>query len=55
MINPGADSIEHGHGADHEAIEMMKAKGVFLVPTVGRRSRCQGQGGAVDAGTGEET
>ena len=29
------DSIEHGHRADHEAIEMMKAKGVFLVPTVG--------------------
>ena len=34
-INAGVDSIEHGHRADHEAIEMMKAKGVFLVPTVG--------------------
>ena len=34
-INAGVDSIEHGHRADHEAIEMMKAKGVFVVPTVG--------------------
>jgi imidazolonepropionase-like amidohydrolase len=31
----GVDSIEHGHGADREAIEMIKAKGIFLVPTVG--------------------
>jgi imidazolonepropionase-like amidohydrolase len=34
-INAGVDSIEHGHGADKEAIDLMKAKGVFLVPTVG--------------------
>jgi len=34
-IRAGVDSIEHGHGADREAIEMMKAKGTFLVPTVG--------------------
>ena len=34
-LNAGVDSIEHGHGADREAIDMMKAKGVFLVPTVG--------------------
>jgi imidazolonepropionase-like amidohydrolase len=33
-ITAGVDSIEHGHRADREAIEMMKAKGVFLVPTV---------------------
>jgi imidazolonepropionase-like amidohydrolase len=31
----GVDSIEHGHGADREDLEMMKAKGTFLVPTVG--------------------
>ena len=31
----GVDSIEHGHRADREALEMIKAKGVFLVPTVG--------------------
>jgi imidazolonepropionase-like amidohydrolase len=29
------DSIEHGHRADREALELIKAKGVFLVPTVG--------------------
>lgn len=34
-IHAGVDSIEHGHGADREALEMMKEKGVFLVPTVG--------------------
>ena len=34
-LTAGVDSIEHGHGADREALEMMKAKGVFLVPTVG--------------------
>jgi imidazolonepropionase-like amidohydrolase len=34
-LNAGVDSIEHGHGADREAIELMKAKGAFLVPTVG--------------------
>jgi imidazolonepropionase-like amidohydrolase len=31
----GADSIEHGHGANRDNLEMMKAKGTFLVPTVG--------------------
>jgi imidazolonepropionase-like amidohydrolase len=34
-ITAGVDSIEHGHGADRQAIEMMRDKGVFLVPTVG--------------------
>lgn len=33
-LKAGVDSIEHGHRADHQAIEIMKAKGVFLVPTV---------------------
>jgi len=33
-IAAGVDSIEHGHEADREALEMMKAKGVFLVPTI---------------------
>jgi imidazolonepropionase-like amidohydrolase len=31
----GVDSIEHGHGANREDLEMMKAKGTFLVPTIG--------------------
>ena len=31
----GVDSIEHGHGANREDLEMMKANGTFLVPTVG--------------------
>jgi imidazolonepropionase-like amidohydrolase len=34
-VTAGVDSIEHGHRADREAIEMMKAKGTFLVPTLG--------------------
>jgi imidazolonepropionase-like amidohydrolase len=34
-VTAGVDSIEHGHGADREALELMKAKGTFLVPTVG--------------------
>jgi imidazolonepropionase-like amidohydrolase len=34
-ITAGVDSIEHGHGADRESLEMMKAHGTFLVPTVG--------------------
>jgi imidazolonepropionase-like amidohydrolase len=34
-VTAGVDSIEHGHQADHEAIEMIKQKGIFLVPTVG--------------------
>lgn len=34
-ITAGVDSIEHGHGADRQAVEMMRDKGVFLVATVG--------------------
>ncbi len=34
-VTAGVDSIEHGHGADREDLELMKAKGTFLVPTVG--------------------
>jgi imidazolonepropionase-like amidohydrolase len=34
-VTAGVDSIEHGHRADREVLEMMKAKGTFLVPTVG--------------------
>jgi len=33
-IMAGVDSIEHGHRADRESLEMMKARGVFLVPTL---------------------
>jgi len=33
-VTAGVDSIEHGHRADREALEMMKAKGIFLVPTI---------------------
>ena len=31
----GVDSIEHGHGINRKDLEMMKAKGTFLVPTIG--------------------
>jgi imidazolonepropionase-like amidohydrolase len=31
----GADSIEHGHKADREALELIKKQGAFLVPTIG--------------------
>jgi imidazolonepropionase-like amidohydrolase len=34
-IAAGVDSIEHGHGADRKSLELMKEKGIFLVPTVG--------------------
>jgi imidazolonepropionase-like amidohydrolase len=34
-VTAGVDSIEHGHGADRQALEMIKQKGIFLVPTVG--------------------
>jgi imidazolonepropionase-like amidohydrolase len=34
-VTAGVDSIEHGHRADRQDLEMIKAKGVFLVPTVG--------------------
>jgi imidazolonepropionase-like amidohydrolase len=30
----GADTVEHGNQLDDEAIEMMKKKGTFLVPTL---------------------
>lgn len=33
-IAAGVDSIEHGHRVDRESLEMMKARGVFLVPTL---------------------
>jgi imidazolonepropionase-like amidohydrolase len=33
-ITAGVDSIEHGHRADKEDLALMKAKGVYLVPTV---------------------
>jgi imidazolonepropionase-like amidohydrolase len=33
-VTAGVDSIEHGHGADRPSLEMMKAKGVYLVPTL---------------------
>jgi len=34
-ITAGVDSIEHGHGANKQDLEMMKAKGVYWVPTMG--------------------
>lgn len=34
-VTAGVDSIEHGHQADRQDLELMKAKGAFLVPTVG--------------------
>ncbi len=34
-VSAGVDSIEHGHRADRHALEMIKEKGIFLVPTVG--------------------
>lgn len=34
-ITAGVDSIEHGHGADKQDLDMMKAKGVYWVPTMG--------------------
>ncbi|HKU27359.1 MAG TPA: amidohydrolase family protein [Candidatus Sulfotelmatobacter sp.] len=33
-VTAGVDSIEHGHGADRQDLEMMKAKGTYLVPTL---------------------
>ena len=33
-VQAGVDSIEHGHGADRAALELMKARGVYLVPTL---------------------
>lgn len=34
-VTAGVDSVEHGHAADRKDLELMKEKGVFLVPTVG--------------------
>lgn len=34
-ITAGVDSIEHGHQADRQTLEMIKEKGIFLVPTLG--------------------
>jgi len=34
-VTAGVDSIEHGHGINREDLELMKAKGTFLVPTIG--------------------
>ena len=34
-LTAGVDSIEHGHGINREDLEMMKAQGTFLVPTIG--------------------
>jgi imidazolonepropionase-like amidohydrolase len=34
-LTAGVDSIEHGFQADRKDLEMMKAKGVYWVPTVG--------------------
>jgi imidazolonepropionase-like amidohydrolase len=33
-VQAGVDSIEHGHRADRAALELMKLKGVYLVPTL---------------------
>lgn len=32
-VEAGVDSVEHGWGADRETLELMKQKGVWLVPT----------------------
>jgi len=34
-VTAGVDSIEHGHHINRENLETMKAKGTFLVPTIG--------------------
>lgn len=33
-LRAGVDSVEHGHGGDQEAIELMLASGACLVPTI---------------------
>ncbi len=38
-INAGVDSIEHGHRVDRATLELMKEKGIWLVPTFGGRLR----------------
>jgi len=34
-VTAGVDSIEHGHRADRQSLELMKKQGTFLVPTIG--------------------
>lgn len=34
-LTAGVDSIEHGNGMTHDELQLMKAKGTFLIPTVG--------------------
>lgn len=34
-LTSGVDSIEHGHHINREDLEIMKAQGTFLVPTIG--------------------
>jgi len=34
-LTAGVDSIEHGHRINREDLELMQAKGTFLVPTIG--------------------
>ena len=34
-VTAGVDSIEHGHRINREDLELMKAQGTFLVPTIG--------------------
>ena len=34
-VTAGVDSVEHGHRINREDLELMKAKGTFLVPTIG--------------------
>ena len=44
-LEAGVDSIEHGFGADRPTLQLMKAKGVWLVPTLGplvNRARAAG-------------
>jgi imidazolonepropionase-like amidohydrolase len=33
-VMAGVDSIEHGHEADRDALQLMKTKGTYLVPTL---------------------
>jgi len=49
----GVDSIEHGHGADRAALELMKSRGVFLVPTLSVLDAMVAK--APDQGTSQKT
>jgi imidazolonepropionase-like amidohydrolase len=33
-LRAGVDSVEHGHGGDEEAIDLLLQRGAFLVPTI---------------------